>query len=149
MAEELRGIAVVDVGATNSKIVLFDSSGKVLAERKTASRHVAWPLYPHLDPKPLVAFCAKHLPELDEIMPIDVIVPSAHGAAIACLDAQGRLALPVMDYMAEPPSEIVALYRKSEPPFSEVFCPLLPMALTHGMQLFWQETAYPQKFAHV
>ena len=149
MHEELRGIAVVDVGATNSKIVLFDSSGKILAERKTASRHVAAPPYQHLDPMPLIAFCAKHLPELDEVMPIDVIVPSAHGAAIACLDAQGQLALPVMDYMAEPPAEIVAAYRKNEPPFSEVFCPLLPMALTHGMQLFWQQTAYPQEFAHV
>ena len=149
MDEELRGIAVVDVGATNSKIVLFDSSGKILAERKTASRHVAAPPYQHLDPMPLIAFCAKHLPELDEVMPIDVIVPSAHGAAIACLDAQGQLALPVMDYMAEPPAEIVAAYRKNEPPFSEVFCPLLPMALTHGMQLFWQQTAYPQEFAHV
>src|SRR6476469_10256152 len=99
MEEELRGIAVVDVGATNSKIALFDSSGKLLDECKMASRHVAAPLYPHLDPKRLVAFCAKHLPELDEIMLIDVIVPSAHGAAIACLDARGHLALPVMDYM--------------------------------------------------
>lgn len=149
MEEELRGIAVVDVGKTNSKIVLFDSSGKILAERKTASRHVAAPLYPHLDPKPLIAFCAEHLSELDGIMPIDVIVPSAHGAAIACLDAEGHLALPVMDYMAEPPPEIVELYRKIEPPFSEVFCPLLPMALTHGMQLFWQQTAFPREFAHV
>ncbi|MGE3876401.1 MAG: hypothetical protein AB7F74_25875, partial [Parvibaculaceae bacterium] len=100
MDEALRGIAVVDVGATNSKIVLFDSSGQVVAERKTSSRHVAGPPYPHLDPKPLATFCAKHLPDLDAIMPIDVVVPSAHGAAIACLDAQGRLALPVMDYMA-------------------------------------------------
>jgi sugar (pentulose or hexulose) kinase len=149
MTEELRGIAVVDVGATNSKIALFESSGKLLAERKTSSRHVAAPPYPHLDPKPLVAFCARHLPDLDAIMPIDAVVPSAHGAAIACLDGQGRLALPVMDYMAEPPPDVVEAYRKAEPPFSEVFCPLLPMALTHGMQLFWQQTAFPGEFARV
>jgi len=149
MAEELRGIAVVDVGATNSKIVLFDSTGKVLVERKTSSRHVASPPYPHLDPKPLIAFCAKHLPDLDGILPIDVVVPSAHGAAIACLDGQGQLALPVMDYMAEPPPDVIAAYRRSEPSFSEVFCPLLPMALTHGMQLFWQETSFPEDFAKV
>jgi L-fuculokinase len=146
---ELRGIAVVDVGATNSKIVLFDSSGKVLAERKMASRHSASAPYPHLDPKPLVTFCARHLPELDGILPIDVVVPSAHGAAIAALDGEGKLALPVMDYMAEPPADIVAAYRKIEPPFSEVFGPLLPMALTHGMQLFWQEEAFPEDFAKV
>lgn len=147
--EALRGIAVVDVGATNSKIVLFDATGKILAERKMASRHVKGPLYPHLDPAPLVSFCAKHLPELDGIMPIDAVVPSAHGAAIACLAANGSLALPVMDYMAEPPPEIVEAYRKMEPPFSEVFGPLLPMALTHGLQLFWQETAFPEKFGKV
>jgi sugar (pentulose or hexulose) kinase len=150
MAEELlRGIAVVDVGATNSKIVLFDSSGKILAERKMASRHGKGPPYLHLDPAPLVSFCAKHLPDLDGIIPIDAIVPSAHGAAIACLATDGSLALPVMDYMAEPPPEIIEAYRKIEPPFSEVFSPLLPMALTHGMQLFWEETAFPEKFATV
>ena len=145
----LRGIAVVDVGATNSKIVLFDSTGKPLAERKMASRHGSGPPFLHLDPTPLIAFCARHLPELDAILPIDVIVPSAHGAAIACLAADGALALPVMDYMAEPPADIVAAYRKVEPPFSEVFGPLLPMALTHGMQLFWQEEDFPEQFAKV
>ncbi|TMJ33916.1 MAG: hypothetical protein E6G87_14980 [Alphaproteobacteria bacterium] len=147
--ETLRGIAVVDVGATNSKIVLFDTSGKILAERKIASRHGKAPPYLHLDPAPLISFCAKQLPDLDGIMPIDAIVPSAHGAAIACLAADGALALPVMDYMAEPPPDIIEAYRKIEPPFSEVFGPLLPMALTHGMQLFWEETAFPERFAKV
>lgn len=146
---DVRGIAVVDVGATNSKIVLFDSAGKPLAERKMASRHGSGPPFLHLDPQPLIAFCAKHLPDLDAVLPIDVIVPSAHGAAIACLAGDGALALPVMDYMAEPPPEIVEAYRKVEPPFSEVFGPLLPMALTHGMQLFWQEEVFPEDFAKV
>src|SRR5689334_9211554 len=121
--KSLRGIAVVYVGATNSKIVLFDSAGKPLAERKMASRHGAAPPYLHLDPPPLIAFCTKHLPELGAVLPIDAIVPSAHGAAIACLAEDGSLALPVMDYMAEPPADIVEAYRKVEPPFSEVFGP--------------------------
>lgn len=147
--KNLRGIAVVDVGATNSKIVLFDNAGKPLAERKMASRHGSGPPFLRLDPAPLVDFCAKHLPELDRVLPIDVIVPSAHGAATACLAEDGSLALPVMDYMAEPPADIVEAYREIEPPFSEVFGPLLPMALTHGLQLFWQEEAFPEQFAKV
>ena len=44
-----RGIAVVDAGATNTKIVLFDGSGNPLAERKSASRHVEGPPYRHID----------------------------------------------------------------------------------------------------
>jgi sugar (pentulose or hexulose) kinase len=54
-----------------------------------------------------------------------------------------------MDYNAEPPPEIIAAYRKVQPPFDEVFSSLLPMALIHGLQLFWQQQAYPQDFARV
>ena len=144
-----RGIAVIDAGATNTKIAVFSHLGIPLAERKIASRHVEGPPYRHIDPEPLVAFCRQALPELDRVVPLDVIVPCAHGAALACLAADGSLALPVMDYTAEPPSQIIAEYRKIEPPFSEVFCSLLPMALTHGLQLYWQERAFPRDFARV
>ena len=40
MAEQnLRGIAVVDVGYTNSKVILYDQHLQVLAERKLPSPH--------------------------------------------------------------------------------------------------------------
>jgi sugar (pentulose or hexulose) kinase len=144
-----RGIAVVDAGATNTKAVLFSAEGLPLAERKIASRHVEGPPYRHIDPEPVVAFCRESLPALDQIAPVDVVVPCAHGAALACLDERGELALPVMDYTAEPPADIVADYRREEPPFSEVYCSLLPMALTHGLQLYWQEKAFPDQFAKI
>jgi sugar (pentulose or hexulose) kinase len=89
------------------------------------------------------------LPEFDKISPVDVIVPCAHGSALALLDETGALALPVMDYLAEPQADIVAAYRQIAPPFEEVFCPLNPMALTLGLQLFWQQTAFPEAFARV
>lgn len=143
----LRGIAVIDAGATNTKIVLFDSALKILAERKTPSVHRPPPPYRWIDPEPAVAFFRQALPELDVIMPIDAVVPSAHGAALALLDSKGDLALPIMDYMAEPPPDIVAAYRKIEPPFSEAFSPLLPMALTHGLQLYWQQSQLPDAYA--
>ena len=144
-----RGIAVIDAGATNTKIAVFSSDGVPVAERKIASCHVEGPPYRHIDPEPLVAFCRHALPELDLVVPLDVIVPCAHGAALACLAADGSPALPVMDYTAEPPPQIVAEYRKIEPPFSEVFCSLLPMALTHGLQLYWQEPAFRQDFCRI
>jgi L-fuculokinase len=142
-----RGIAVIDVGKTNTKIALYDGAGKLLAERKTASVNHEGPPYRHLDPAPVIALCRSALPELDAICPIDAIVPSAHGAAVACIDGDGRLAVPVMDYTAEPPPGVVAAYREVEPSFEEAGSPLLPMALTHGLQLFWQQKAWPQEFA--
>ena len=144
-----RGIAVIDAGATNIKIALFDDQGRLLDDRKVASRHVEGPPYRHIDPEPMVALCRSALPELDRILPIDAVVPCAHGAALACLDAAGDLALPVMDYTAEPPAEITAAYKTIMPAFDEAFCPLLPMALTHGLQLYWQEQAWPDDFAKV
>jgi sugar (pentulose or hexulose) kinase len=144
-----RGIAVIDAGKTNTKIVLFGPDGRPVAERKVASLNHEGPPYRAIDPAPLIELCQSILPELDAILPIDVVVPAAHGAALACLAADGTLALPVMDYNAEPPPEIIAAYHKVQPPFEEVFCSLLPMALTHGLQLFWQQQAFPQDFARI
>ena len=144
-----RGIAVADAGATNTKMALFSAAGELVAERHVASRHVEGPPYRHIDPEPMVRLLREALPELDRILPIDVIVPCAHGAALACLTVDGSLALPVMDYTAEPPPEIVADYRKIMPSFAESCCPLLPMAQTHGLQLYWQQRAFPAQFAKV
>ena len=147
--EQLRGIAVVDVGFTNTKIALFSPAGELLAERKAPSLHLPGPPYKHIDPEPMVALCRTALPELDRMLPIDAVVPTAHGAAMACLDASGNLALPVMDYTSEPPPDIVADYEKIMPSFDEALCPLLPMALTHGLQVYWQQRAWPDQFAQV
>jgi sugar (pentulose or hexulose) kinase len=142
----VRGIAVIDAGKTNTKIALFDGAGKALAERKLPSLSHEGPPYRHLDPQPIIGLCREALPELDAICPIDAIVPSAHGAAVALISGDGSLALPVMDYTAEPPPEIIAAYREVEPSFEEAGSPLLPMALTHGLQLFWQQQAWPEEF---
>lgn len=144
-----RGIAVIDAGKTNTKIALFSGSGKLLAERKVASQNQDGPPYRHLDPAPVIALCESALPELDAILPVDVIVPSGHGAAAACLAADGSLAVPLMDYTAEPPLDIVSEYAAIEPPFAEAGSPRLPMALTHGLQLYWQSRLLPEDFARV
>src|SRR5687767_14216175 len=112
-----RAVAVVDAGATNTKIVLFSSKGKRLAERKAPSRHVEGPPYRHIDPQAVAELCSEALPDLDLIAPIDVVVPCAHGAALALLAENGSLAMPIMDYTAEPPDHVVEEYRRIEPPF--------------------------------
>jgi sugar (pentulose or hexulose) kinase len=147
--EKPRGIVVVDVGYTNTKAILFSSDLKIISERKVASTHSQGPDYKIIDAEPVIEFLQKALPELDAILPIDCIVPCAHGACIVSLDAADELVFPIMDYASEPPAELIASYRKIEPPFSEVFCTLLPMALTHTMQLYWQQHIDPNRFAKI
>jgi sugar (pentulose or hexulose) kinase len=142
-----RGIAVSDVGYTNTKLVLFSPDGQPVAERKVASVHHDGPPYRWIDPEPMAALFRTALSELDAILPVDVVVPSAHGAALALLKADGTLAMPVMDYQSEPPADVIAAYRQIMPGFSESYCPLLPLALTHGLQLYWQSQAFPDAFA--
>jgi sugar (pentulose or hexulose) kinase len=142
-----RGIAVVDVGFTNTKVILYDAALNLLAERKITSPHHDGQHYREIDVGPILDFATKAIIELDAIMPIDAIVPSAHGACIVCLTADGTLAVPVMDYMSEPPAEILESYKKLMPDFAESYSPLLPMALMHAMQLYWQQTVLPDAFA--
>jgi len=144
-----RGILVFDAGSTNTKLFLFDGQGQFVCERRTASASHVWPGYRALDAEPALSFFRAVLPEFDAILPVDVIVPCAHGSGLALLDEKGALALPVMDYMAEPPAAIAEAYRRIEPPFSEGYAPTNPMALTLGLQLYWQENAYDQAFARV
>ncbi len=144
-----RGVAVFDVGSTNSKLVLFDALGNVAAIEKMASVHHPGPPYPSIDPEPVLKFAAAALPALDAILPVDVVVPSAHGSALALLRGDDGLALPVMDYEAEPPRDVIDGYASIAPPFSEVFAPVNPASLTLGRQLYWQETRFPERFRQV
>jgi sugar (pentulose or hexulose) kinase len=144
-----RGIAVVDIGATNSKVALFDAGLQEIARRKTDTVHHEGPPYRHVDAQRIVEFAVGAISELDRVLPVDVIVVSAFGSTLGCVDEAGELATPIMDYLAEPPAEIVEGYAKIAPPFAETFCNTWPAALSLGKQLFWLETAFPGAFARV
>ncbi len=144
-----RGIAVVDIGATNSKVALFDAGLQEIARRKTETIHHEGPPYRHVDAERIVDFAVGAIGELDRVLPVDVIVVSACGSTLGCIDETGALATPVMDYLAEPPAEIAEAYAKIAPPFAETFCNTWPAALSLGRQLYWLETAFPAAFARV
>ncbi|MDH3913858.1 MAG: hypothetical protein OEU09_21470, partial [Rhodospirillales bacterium] len=144
----LRGIAVLDVGATNAKALLFDDSLTLLAEESVPSGRREGPPYLHIESEPLLKFVHNILPQFDSIRPIDAIVPCTHGSAAALLDHAGELILPIMSYEAEPPPAIVEGYAAIAPEFGEVFAPTNPLGLTLARQLYWQETIFPHAFSN-
>ena len=73
------------------------------------------------------------------------IIPCAYGSTAALIDEDG-LVLPMMDYEAEPPADIVEGYAAVAPDFDEVCCPINPGGLTLARQLFWQSRLFPDKF---
>jgi sugar (pentulose or hexulose) kinase len=142
-----RSIVVLDVGYTNSKAILFRPDLTIVTERKIPSTHRVGRHYREIDIEPVLAFFADVLPELDQLLPVDCIVTSSHGACIAAAKEDGTLAVPLMDYMSEPPADIVAAYKAQCPSYAETYSPQLPVALLHAMQLFWQQRVLPDDFA--
>lgn len=146
---DLRGIAVVDIGATNSKVVLFNAAVREVDRRKTETVHHNGPPYRHIDVERIVAFAVEAIAALDRTLPVDVIVVSAFGSTLACVDEAGNLATPVMDYLAEPPTAIAEGYARIAPPFAETFCNTWPASLSLGRQLYWLEAGFPEAFARI
>ncbi len=143
-----KGIVVLDIGSTNTKAMLFDRDLNELASRTIPSRRLDEP-YLNEDTGPLLDFALNAVSEFDKLLPVDTIVPCAHGSALALLDEKGELALPIMSYEALPPETISREYDRISPPFAEVFAPTNPGALTLGRQLLWQETLFPEEFSRV
>ena len=117
---DIRNVAVVDIGKTNGKVALFDlAEGRESHVRTTENRVLADGLYPHYDIENLWRFFLKALGEINREVRIDAIAITAHGASITLVDANGNLALPVLDYEFAGPEETRAEYMAVRPPFSE------------------------------
>ncbi|MGR3661005.1 MAG: hypothetical protein ACU0CA_07435 [Paracoccaceae bacterium] len=144
-----KSIVVIDVGSTNTKIVQYDATLRELRSKSEAVDLVKGAPYLSLDAGRVMTFALNVIAEFDAIQPVDVIVPCAHGSALALMDGRGELALPIMSYQAKMPTDIAETYSKVEPPFDEVLSPTNPGALTLARQLLWQETKFPVQFEKV
>ncbi len=145
-----RKIAVLDIGKTNAKVVVLDSAtGAEVAERRTPNRVVAAPPYPHYDVESLWSFILEALAAFAKTTGFDAISITTHGASAVLLDAEGNIALPVLDYEHRYPAEIRSAYAAIRPSFSETFSPGLTGGLNVGAQLHYQKTMFPDDFARV
>ena len=143
-------IAVIDIGKTNAKVVVVDAaSARELGLRKTPNTVRRTAPYPHFDTEALWKFILSALRDLAVEPGYDAISITTHGASAALLDAQGNLALPVLDYEHLYPDEINRSYDQLRPDFGQTFSPRLAGGLNLGAQFHYQKTAYPKEFARV
>ena len=145
-----RFIAVIDIGKTNAKVVVFDLVAQQEVERmSTANIVVQSGRYPHFDTDGLWNFIILSLKALAAKHTIDAISTTTHGASAALLNAKGALALPVLDYEHDGPQSLAAEYDALRPAFDETGSPRLPNGLNLGTQIYWQAKMFPQQFANV
>ncbi|RUU06375.1 carbohydrate kinase [Mesorhizobium sp. USDA-HM6] len=144
----IRHVAVIDIGKTNAKVALVDlASMQEVALRRTANAVSSDGPYPHHDVERLWTFVLDSLAALHREQRIDAISITTHGATAVLVDAEGRLALPVIDYEFTGIDELARDYDAVRPPFAETGTPRLPAGLNIGAQLFWQQRRFPAEFA--
>lgn len=141
-------VGVIDIGKSNAKVAVVDLDTRTeIAVRKRPNSVLRDGKYPHFDIDGLWNFVTDALRELNAEIPFDALSVTTHGASAALIDADGELALPVLDYEFAGPDQLWAEYDRARPDFSESFTPRLPGGLNLGAQLFWQAHAFPADFA--
>ena len=125
------GVAVLDIGKTNIKVLAFDAQGAVVAERSRPNA----PLPPDADNPwlrlDLEGAWSFLLGALREIGPVERLSICTHGAAGVLIDDEGRAAAIDYEWDGFDPA-----YDTLRPPFAETFSPGLPRGLNLGRQLF-------------
>ena len=138
-------VLVVDIGKTNAKLALVDTAAMREAETLTRPNAVLpGPPYPHADVEGLWSFIVEGAGALHRRHRVDALVVTTHGATAALVDAEGRLALPVLDYEHPGPDELAPDYDRARPDFAETGTPRLPAGLVLGAQLYWQFYRFPE-----
>ncbi|HEV7320749.1 MAG TPA: FGGY-family carbohydrate kinase [Ensifer sp.] len=146
----MRVVGVIDIGKTNAKVAAVDLDRfEEIAVRKAANTVLSDGPYPHFDVEHLWRFVLESLAALNAEHAFEAISITTHGATAVVLDAEGSLALPVLDYEFAGPDTLAADYDAARPPFSETGSARLPMGLNVGAQLYWQQRTFPDDFARV
>jgi len=142
-------VAVFDLGKTNRKLVVFDRTGKILAEKFEPNAPLPpdadWP-YLRLDTEGAWAFLTRSLKSVAVEFSIEAISITTHGASCA-LVTDVDLALPPMDYEFEGFQPVDADYDALRPPFQETLSPKMPRGLNAGRMVFYAEQMFPKAFA--
>lgn len=145
-----RFVAVIDLGKTNSKVVLVDTALAVEVQIIKQAAPVNWyTLYPSLDHLAIKAFILRSLSTLAKKRSIDAIIVTTHGATAALINASGELAMPVLDYEFKDVDETRTNYSHHRPSFAATGSAALPGGLNIGAQLYWQQSNFPEQFANV
>lgn len=94
--------AVLDIGKTNKKILLFDKALKVRAQVTKNFDPLPFESIRIEDTEGLVSWLATEFKKLASEHDIKAVSVTTHGATIACLDERGDLVYPVIDYTIDP-----------------------------------------------
>ena len=143
-------IAVLDVGKTNKKLHVYDDELRLVDTRSTTFEPVLRGDVVFYDMDAILNFYTDALTRVSTRFNIELITVATQGATFACLDADGKLSVPVIDYTYEPGEEFHrTFYELAGPPDQlQVETATLELkALVNTAQgIHFLKTTYPEEF---
>ncbi len=97
-----RFVAVIDIGKTNKKVHIYTPELELVDSRSTTMESDVRDGIPWVDSQALETWLLDTLSALSGRYEIAAISVATHGATFACVDAQGELSIPIIDYTHEP-----------------------------------------------
>jgi len=95
-------IAVLDIGKTNKKLLLYNQDLQIVYKHSTKIEEIEVDGLCQDDLSAIDDWIVRELSEINKKYPIRVISISAHGATCVCLDSTGKLAVPELCYTIDP-----------------------------------------------
>jgi sugar (pentulose or hexulose) kinase len=97
-----RYVAVIDIGKTNKKVHIYSSSLELVDARSTTLESVERDGIPWIDSEKLEEWILDTLSAFSSRYDIATLAVATHGATFACIDENGDLSIPIVDYTYEP-----------------------------------------------
>ena len=146
------GIAVLDIGKTNKKFVLFDDTLKPLEiHRRSIGTKRSPDGYDLEDVEGIEAWMLEELRKASSKVPIRGISISTHGASVVCVGKDGLPSVPPVAYTNEAPEEIHReFFRRFGSPEKlqeETATAEVRPLINVGKLLFFLSQRYPEQFS--
>ena len=131
-------LAVIDIGKTSAKILCFDRGGNLINDTRLKPNWIVNNGISELDVDHYWNWIMDSLEVFYDEAGVRHTIVTAHGCTFALIRNE-KLALPILDYENEPPTEINKEFDNIKPSFSETYTPRLPMGLNYAVHIFWRQ----------
>jgi sugar (pentulose or hexulose) kinase len=146
-------IAVIDIGKTNKKILIYDSNLNIIDERVKKFDEFEENGVKHDDVEGVTVWMLDCFKELSKVYDIRTISVSAHGATFVAIDNQGKIAIPEISYTTDPGKDFhdefyntcgdrIALQKSTGTPDFNLL-------INTGKGIYFAKKRYPDLFADV
>jgi len=143
-------IAVFDVGKTNKKLLIFDSSFQIVASTYATFDAFQEDALFYESLRESAAWFLESLKEMAAQFPIGAVSVSAHGGTFVCLDNAGELAMPVLSYTSDPGEFFHQRFHQNFGDADELHLtlktPSMPGLGCMAKGIYFAQEKYPQEF---